>query len=62
MVKMIQDSKHNVIILNDGATFVNHLQVLYPTPKMLVETSKVQDIAAEDGITSVVVLVGALLG
>ena len=62
MVKMIKDSKGKVIITNDGATIVNHLQVLHPTAKMLVETSKAQDIAAGDGTTSVVVLAGALLG
>ena len=62
MDKMIKDSKGKVIITNDGATIVNHLQVLHPTAKMLVETSKAQDIAAGDGTTSVVVLAGALLG
>ena len=62
MDKMIKDSKGKVIVTNDGATIVNHLQVLHPTAKMLVETSKAQDIAAGDGTTSVVVLAGALLG
>ena len=62
MDKMIKDSKGKVIITNDGATIVNHLQVLHPTAKMLVETSKAQDIAAGDGTTSVVILAGALLG
>ena len=62
MDKMIKDSKGKVIITNDGATIVNHLQVLHPTAKMLVETSKAQDIAAGDGTTSVVVFAGALLG
>ena len=61
MDKMIKDSKGKVIITNDGATIVNQLQVLHPTAKMLVETSKAQDIAAGDGTTSVVVLAGALL-
>lgn len=62
MDKMIKDSKGKVIITNDGATIVHHLQVLHPTAKMLVETSKAQDIAAGDGTTSVVVFAGALLG
>lgn len=62
MDKMIKDAKGKVIITNDGATIVNHLQVLHPTAKMLVETSKAQDIAAGDGTTSVVILAGALLG
>lgn len=61
MDKMIKDSKGKVIITNDGATIVNHLQVLHPTAKMLVETSRAQDIEAGDGTTSVVVLAGALL-
>ena len=62
MDKMIKDSKGHVTITNDGATIVNQLQVLHPTAKMLVETSKAQDIAAGDGTTTVVVLAGALLG
>ena len=62
MDKMIKDAKGKVIITNDGATIVNHLQVLHPPAKMLVETSKAQDIAAGDGTTSVVILAGALLG
>lgn len=59
--KMIKDSKGNVTITNDGATIVNQLQILHPTAKMLVETSKAQDIAAGDGTTTVVILAGALL-
>ena len=62
MDKMIKGSKGEVTITNDGATIVNQLQVLHPTAKMLVETSKAQDIAAGDGTTTVVVLAGALLG
>lgn len=58
---MIKDSKGNVTITNDGATIVNQLQILHPTAKMLVETSKAQDIAAGDGTTTVVVIAGALL-
>ena len=33
MDKMIKDSKGKVIVTNDGATIVNHLQVLHPTVK-----------------------------
>ncbi|MCQ2820632.1 MAG: T-complex protein 1 subunit delta [archaeon] len=61
MDKMIKDGKGNVTITNDGATIVNKLQILHPTAKMLVETSKAQDIAAGDGTTTVVILAGALL-
>lgn len=51
MDKKIKDSKGNVIITNDRATIVNHLQVLHPTAKILVESSKVQDITAGDDTT-----------
>ena len=61
MDKMIKDGKGNVTITNDGATIVNKLQILHPTAKMLVETSKAQDIAAGDGTTTVVIMAGALL-
>jgi chaperonin GroEL (HSP60 family) len=42
-----------VIITNDGATIMSHMQVFHPTAKMLVELSKAQDIEAGDGTTSV---------
>lgn len=61
MDKMIKDAKGHVTITNDGATIVNQLQILHPTAKMLVETSKAQDIEAGDGTTTVVILAGALL-
>ena len=50
-----------VIITNDGATIMSHMQVFHPTAKMLVELSSAQDIEAGDGTTSVVVLAGSLL-
>jgi T-complex protein 1 subunit delta len=61
MDKMIQDSKGEVLITNDGATILKQMEVVHPTAKMLVEISKAQDIEAGDGTTSVVVLAGALL-
>ena len=61
MDKMIQGKDGEVIITNDGATIMSHLQVFHPTAKMLVELSKAQDIEAGDGTTSVVVLCGSLL-
>ena len=61
MDKMIKDSKGEVTITNDGATIVNKLQILHPSAKMLVETSKAQDIEAGDGTTTVVIMAGALL-
>lgn len=58
---MIQGKDGEVIITNDGATIMSHMQVFHPTAKMLVELSKAQDIEAGDGTTSVVVLCGSLL-
>lgn len=61
MDKMIQDSKGEVTITNDGATILKQMKVLHPAAKMLVELSKAQDSEAGDGTTSVVILAGALL-
>uniref|UniRef100_A0A2P2HXH7 T-complex protein 1 subunit delta n=1 Tax=Hirondellea gigas TaxID=1518452 RepID=A0A2P2HXH7_9CRUS len=61
MDKMIQDSKGEVTITNDGATILKQMKVLHPAAKMLVELSKAQDAEAGDGTTSVVILAGALL-
>lgn len=61
MDKMIQDSRGEVLITNDGATILKQMEVVHPTAKMLVEISKSQDVEAGDGTTSVVVLAGALL-
>lgn len=72
MDKMIQDSKGEVLITNDGATILKQMDVVHPTAKMvsdthqhlswqLVEISKAQDIEAGDGTTTVVVVAGALL-
>ncbi|KAF8519470.1 t-complex protein 1 [Hysterangium stoloniferum] len=62
MDKMIQTSKGEVIITNDGATILQSIQALHPAAKMLVDLSVAQDIEAGDGTTSVVVLAGSLLG
>lgn len=56
-----QGKDGEVIITNDGATIMSHMQVFHPTAKMLVELSKAQDIEAGDGTTSVVVLCGSML-
>ncbi len=50
-----------MLITNDGATIMQHLQAGHPAAKMLVELSKSQDIVAGDGTTSVVILAGAFL-
>ena len=44
-----QSKDGEVIITNDGATIMSHLQVFHPTAKMLVELSKSQDIEAGSG-------------
>jgi len=61
MDKMIQDSKGEVTITNDGATILKQMKVLHPAAKMFVELSQAQDKEAGDGTTSVVILAGALL-
>ncbi|CAG0901483.1 unnamed protein product [Cyprideis torosa] len=61
MDKMIQGSKGDVTITNDGATILKEMQVQHPAAKMFVELSKAQDIEAGDGTTSVVVLAGSML-
>ena len=43
---MIQGKDGEVIITNDGATIMSHMQVFHPTAKMLVELSKAQDVEA----------------
>ncbi|KDR81696.1 hypothetical protein GALMADRAFT_59487 [Galerina marginata CBS 339.88] len=62
MDKMIQTSKGEVIVTNDGATILKSIQALHPAAKMLVDLSAAQDIEAGDGTTSVVVLAGSFLG
>merc|ERR1719230_1090780 len=62
MDKMIQDSKGEVVITNDGATILKQMKLAHPTAKMMAELSKAQDVEAGDGTTSVVVIAGALLG
>jgi len=61
MDKMIQNSKGEVTITNDGATILKQMKVLHPAAKMLVELSQAQDSEAGDGTTSVVILAGAFL-
>ncbi|TFK76303.1 T-complex protein 1 [Pluteus cervinus] len=62
MDKMIQTSKGEVIVTNDGATILKNIQALHPAAKMLVDLSAAQDVEAGDGTTSVVVLAGSFLG
>lgn len=62
MDKMIKTGKGEIIISNDGHTILQHMAVLHPAAKMLVDVSGAQDVEAGDGTTSVVILTGALLG
>lgn len=61
MDKLMQTSRGEVIVTNDGATILKNLSVLHPTAKLLIQASKAQDIEAGDGTTSVVILAGAFL-
>ncbi|CAM9014996.1 unnamed protein product [Wickerhamomyces anomalus] len=62
MDKMIKTGKGEIIISNDGHTILQHMAVLHPAARMLVDVSGAQDVEAGDGTTSVVILTGALLG
>jgi len=61
MDKLIQTSRGEVIVTNDGATILKNLSVVHPTAKLLIQASQAQDIEAGDGTTSVVILTGAFL-
>ncbi|CAO2586205.1 T-complex protein 1 subunit delta [Lemmus lemmus] len=58
--KTIQGGKDNVTIGNDGTTILKQMQGLDPAIIMLVEVSKAQDIEAEDGTMSVIIIAGSL--
>lgn len=59
--KMLVDQVGDVIITNDGATILQHLEVQHPAAKVLVQLSKLQDEEVGDGTTSVVILAAELL-
>jgi len=62
MDKMIMGSKGEVVISNDGATILKHMELHHPCAKMLVDLAHAQDVEAGDGTTTVTVLAGAMLG
>ena len=62
MDKMIQTSKGETLITNDGNTMLKDMSVMHPAAKMLVDLADAQDVEAGDGTTSVVVIAGSLLG
>lgn len=39
MDKMIQDSRNEVLITNDGATILKQMEVVHPTAKMVLNSS-----------------------
>jgi len=52
---------NDMLITNDGASVLSHLNVQHPVPRLLVELSKCQDEVAGDGTTSVVLLAAEFL-
>ncbi len=40
MDKLIESSRGEIIVTNDGATILKNLSVLHPTAKLLIQTSK----------------------
>jgi chaperonin GroEL (HSP60 family) len=62
MDKMLIDSLGDITITNDGATVLDEIDVQHPAAKMMIEVAKTQDDEVGDGPTSVVVLLGELLG
>ena len=54
MDKMMVGADGDVVITNDGATILNHMDVEHQIAKLLVELSKSQDDEIGDGTTSVV--------
>jgi chaperonin GroEL (HSP60 family) len=60
--KLMVDIKGNVTHSNDGAFILQSIQFSHPISKLLIELSTCMDDEIGDGTTSVIVLVGALLG
>eukprot|EP00029_Vermamoeba_vermiformis_P002573 TRINITY_DN12952_c0_g1_i1.p1 TRINITY_DN12952_c0_g1~~TRINITY_DN12952_c0_g1_i1.p1 ORF type:complete len:576 (+),score=156.50 TRINITY_DN12952_c0_g1_i1:1-1728(+) len=61
-LKLIADPRTDRYTLtNDGATVVNALTVSHPAATLLLAAARVQDVAAGDGTTSVVLCSGELL-
>jgi len=56
-----QGSGRTVTFTNDGATILQSIPVDNPAAKIIVDTSKTQDMEVGDGTTSVAVLAGELL-
>ncbi|KAI3640491.1 hypothetical protein MIR68_001369 [Amoeboaphelidium protococcarum] len=61
MDKIIQSSKGEIMVTNDGATILKSIYLDNAAAKVLVNISKVQDDEVGDGTTSVTVLASELL-
>ena len=51
-----------ILVTNDGATVMQHLDIVHPAAKALVDIAMAQDSEVGDGTTTVVVVAGELLG
>ena len=60
--KLMVEFDGNIINSNDGAFILQTIQFAHPISKLLVELSTCMDDEVGDGTTSVIVLVGSLLG
>jgi T-complex protein 1 subunit beta len=61
MDKILQSSKGEIMVTNDGATILKSIYLDNAAAKVLVNISKVQDDEVGDGTTSVTVLASELL-
>eukprot|EP00743_Colponemidia_sp_Colp-15_P004012 GILK01004325.1.p1 GENE.GILK01004325.1~~GILK01004325.1.p1 ORF type:complete len:530 (-),score=99.88 GILK01004325.1:11-1600(-) len=59
--KFIIEEDGHVLITNDGCTALASMRVEQPAARLLVQLSRVMDIEAGDGTTSVVILASAIL-
>ena len=59
--KMMYKTDGNTAVTNDGAKIVSELLVKHPAAKMLVSMCQSQEEACGDGVTTTMLLCGALL-
>jgi chaperonin GroEL (HSP60 family) len=59
--KLLELQDGTIIVSNDGATILKHLNPTHPIAQMLVNLSKTQDEIVGDGTTSIVLFVSFLL-
>jgi thermosome len=59
--KMLVSSHGNVMVTNDGAEILKHMEITHPVAKIIADVASVQDSEVGDGTTSAVVLAGSLL-